>query len=175
MHPDPDFSYECHNVCIRCGFCCDGTIFNKVQLEEQDDASKLSLFQISVVEDKFYFHQPCFAFDPSKGCRIYDVRPTKCRGFTCKLLSLLRTKELYFAAAMDVIAQTKQLKRNLLKEVERNNIDKKYLINTRDLVDHIESDLCSGKNRKNYKNVHSKCANLSKYLQKYFVKDQSAG
>ena len=170
--PGPDTTDECHNLCRKCGFCCDGTLFKKVQLEEQDDASKLLLFQITSVEDTFYFHQPCFVFDHLKGCRIYDARPIKCKEFACKLLLLLRNKELSLQAATGVIEQTKQAKSDLIKEALRKNIDRKYLQNTKKLVDHIASDLSSQEHKLNYKDVLLKCAAFSENLLKYFEKDQ---
>ena len=174
MPPHPEFIDEDHILCRACGFCCDGTIFNKVELEEQDDASNLSLFQITSVEGKFYFLQPCFVFDQIKGCRIYDCRPIKCRRFSCKLLSLYLNKEISPQAAIDLIERTKQLKSDLIKEVERNSIDINTFLNTRNLVDHIKSDLSSRENKITHKEVHLKCAVFSENLLKYFVRDQSA-
>ena len=174
MHPYPDFAYQNYNVCLACGFCCDGTIFNKVQLEERDNAGKLSLFQITSEEGNFYFHQPCFAFDRTKGCRIYEARPIKCRMYSCKLLFLLENKKISWRAARDLIEQTRQLKNDLIKEVKRKNIDNTHFTNTRNLVDYIKSDLSSQEHQLNFRDVHLKCAAFSGNLLEYFMKDRSA-
>ena len=175
MRSDPDLRDECHNLCLRCGFCCDGTIFKKVQLEEQDGAGKLSLFQITSEEDHFYFHQPCFAFDQLKGCRIYGVRPIKCRKFSCKLLSQLKNQELPLQKAIDLTEHIRQLKIALIKEVKRHRIDNKFFLNTRVLVDHIETELSSPDKKISFKDVHFRCADFSASLHKYFIKDRSPG
>ena len=172
MRPYPDFPDECHNLCVRCGFCCDGTIFKRVQLEEQDDAGKLSLFQIIRVQGDFFFQQPCFAFDQIKGCRIYHVRPIKCRNFSCKLLSRLKNQELSFQNALELTTRTRQLKIALFKEATRLNIDKMFFLNTRTLVDHIESDLPSRDRKNSYGDARVRCADFSAYLHEYFVRDR---
>lgn len=172
MRPYPDFLDECQNLCVRCGFCCDGTIFKKVQLEEQDDAGKLPLFQITSVQGDFFFQQPCFAFDQIRGCRIYHIRPIKCRNFSCKLLSQLKNQELTFKKAMALTERTRQLKIALFKEAARHHIDKKFFLNTRMLVDHIESDLPSRDREHIYGDARVRCADFSAYLHKYFVRDR---
>ena len=174
MRPHSDLRDDCHHLCLRCGFCCDGTIFKKVQLEERDAAAKLPLFQITCEEEGFFFfHQPCIAFDQIKGCRIYGARPVKCRKFSCKLLSLLRNQELPLQQALDLTERTRRLKNAFYEEVRKHHIDKKFLINTRVLVDHIESKLPSRDTKINYGDVYMRCADFSAYLHKYFIKDRS--
>ena len=170
MRPYPNSRDECHDLCRRCGFCCDGTIFKKVELDAQDDAGKLSLFQITSVEGEWYFPQPCFVFDQMKGCRIYHIRPAKCRKFSCKLLSQLKNQELTFQKAIDLTERTRHLKDALFKEVRKHRIDKKFLLNTRVLVDHIESDLPSRDTKRDYRDVRLRCADFSGYLRDYFLK-----
>ena len=171
MRPHPDLT----NVCLTCGLCCDGTFLKRVQLEEGDEASRLSLFQITSVAGTCYFQLPCFAFDQKKGCRIYDVRPIKCRNYSCKLLLLLIKKEISSQSAIALIEQTKQLKTDLFREAEQTGIDRKYFINTSNLVDHIEKDLCSGELKNTYGDLHVKCSLFSDHLVKYFKKDQPVG
>ena len=174
MRPRYNVNDEGHHLCLRCGFCCDGTLFKKVQLEEQDAAAKLPLFQITCEEEGyFFFQQPCIAFDQVKGCRIYDVRPVKCRKFSCKLLSLLRNKELVLEQAIDLTERTRQLKNALYEEVRKHHIDRKIMSNTMVLVEHIESDLPSCNTKIGYAKVHTQCADFSAILHEYFIKDRS--
>ena len=173
MRPISNANDEGHNLCLKCGLCCDGTIFTKVQLEAQDGAGKLSLFQINCVEDDFFFPLPCFAHDRIKGCRIYNLRPAKCKNYSCKLLSRFNNQELSFQKAVKLTEHTRQLKKALFKEVKKHDIDKKFLINAWVLVDHIESHLPSRDKKKCYGDVHGRCADFSAYLHKYFIKDRS--
>lgn len=174
MQPYPDSNNPCHSLCVRCGFCCDGTIFKVVQLDEQDGAGKLALFQITCVEGRFYFPQPCFAFDRITGCRIYGTRPVKCRNFSCKLLSQLKNRQLTLQKAIDLTERARQLRNALLKEAARHNIDRKFFLNTKMLVDHIESNLPCRTKINRYEDVHLRCAELSAYLHTYFIKERPA-
>ena len=39
------------NICIRCGLCCDGTLFKKAYIEEEEIITSSFLFDIDIDEN----------------------------------------------------------------------------------------------------------------------------
>ena len=76
-------------LCLRCGMCCDGTLFRYVELRPPDDRAALKRAGLeirsfrrstagqSVVGQRF--PQPCAALDPQCRCQVYADRPASCR------------------------------------------------------------------------------------------------
>lgn len=101
-------------LCLACGLCCDGTLFDGVQLEPGDDAGKLKALGLPV---KTYrgrnpisrFPQPCAALCADRTCRLYADRPGQCRSFECKLFKQLRAGETDLAPALRLVAKTRRL------------------------------------------------------------------
>lgn len=62
--------------------CCDGTLFQRALLrpEEIEPAKKAGL---KVIQERG-FEQPCPQLSGTS-CNVYDVRPSVCRSFICKL------------------------------------------------------------------------------------------
>lgn len=82
--PSPKLSSELSQICQSCGFCCDGSLFQRVLLkpEEIEPAKRNGL---RVIQDKG-FEQPCSQLE-NKSCKIYELRPGVCQQFRCKLLA----------------------------------------------------------------------------------------
>lgn len=74
---------ELEILCTSCGFCCDGTLFQRALLrpEELEPARRAGL---RVIQDRG-FEQPCPKL-VDRACGIYADRPSVCRSFECKLL-----------------------------------------------------------------------------------------
>ena len=74
-------------LCVRCGFCCDGTLFGHVPLTDAEAArlpAPLHVVERQGKRTRLAFVQPCAAFDAQ--CTIYTERPTTCRSYRCALL-----------------------------------------------------------------------------------------
>lgn len=100
-------------LCIACGLCCDGTLFDLVKLERGDDAAKLKALglPISVSRGKTpvaRFPQPCAAFCADRTCRVYAGRPWQCRTFECQLLKDAKAGRISFAAAAPLVKQARR-------------------------------------------------------------------
>lgn len=70
-------------LCLDCGMCCDGTLFECVEVEpaEQPAFVQVSLIRVG---DKVAVPLPC-AKHQGRRCAVYDARPSRCVKFTCGL------------------------------------------------------------------------------------------
>jgi len=94
-------------LCMRCGLCCDGSLFADVELASDAEASALEVMglEIEVAEenDGGELLQPCGALNCKK-CRIYPHRPEACRTFACRLLQEVERGRVGVAPAKKKIA-----------------------------------------------------------------------
>ena len=101
---------EIGNICIECGLCCDGSMFNKARMDKQDDPAFLKQMGVEsfTVDDKPFFQLPCRA-QKGKRCSLYhDERRFKvCRTFNCKLLKQYLSAEISSPAALDIIMEVR--------------------------------------------------------------------
>ena len=126
------------NLCLRCGLCCDGTLFRDVELQPGDDAAQLRALGLPVpvagsAASIRRFPQPCAALCPDLKCRVYADRPTRCREFECALFKVVAAKRVELPAALKTIRQTRQQAekvRRLLRELgdagERVSLAKRF-------------------------------------------------
>ncbi len=101
-------------LCLACGLCCDGTLFDGVQLEPGDDAAQLKELGLPVAFSRGRkpvgrFPQPCAALCADCTCRLYADRPAQCRAFECKLFKQLRGGETALAPALRLVAKTRRI------------------------------------------------------------------
>ncbi len=112
-------------LCLACGMCCDGTLFDVVKLERGDDAAKLKALGLPVSLSRAKtpvarFPQPCSALCADRSCRLYADRPWQCRTFECRLLQDAKAGRITFAAALPVVKKARRLAdkvRRLLREL----------------------------------------------------------
>ncbi len=117
-------------LCLRCGLCCDGTLFRDVELQPTDDP--IALANAGLPLERFRrqeegktltgrrFPQPCSALGTDCRCRVYTQRPEHCRGFDCALLQSFKAGSLEPKMALKTIRQTRQRAdqvRRLLQEL----------------------------------------------------------
>lgn len=69
-------------LCMDCGLCCSGVLFDIVMLQPGDQAKALKARGLKVKRGEF-FAQPCPALCGTQ-CTIYEHRPTRCRLFECQ-------------------------------------------------------------------------------------------
>lgn len=95
-------------LCMSCGLCCDGSLFERVPLgpEEQVPGAALRV----VTNDKGARHVPqrCAALQGTC-CEVYAQRPLACRRYECLLVGALREGEVNLAEAQAVVARAKAL------------------------------------------------------------------
>lgn len=108
---------ESSNICLSCGFCCDGTAIGFVQIDREELSVSRELMDIEEVNGKGFFLQPCDKLG-CDGCSIYSQRPKQCASFKCRLLESLEQKELDFDSAIEVINLVKREKIAIEKKLE---------------------------------------------------------
>lgn len=84
---------EDHHLCTRCGMCCDGTLFEYVEVDERERQSVESLFTLYPGTKGPVFHQPC-PHAVNQCCMIYEARPETCRKYRCKTLIALDSGDI---------------------------------------------------------------------------------
>jgi Fe-S-cluster containining protein len=113
------------HLCLACGLCCDGTLFDLVKLEPDDDAGKLKALGLPVSFSRgrmpvARFPQPCSALCEDRSCRVYADRPGQCRNFECLLFKDAKAGRITFAAALPVVKLARRRAdkvRRLLREL----------------------------------------------------------
>lgn len=100
-------------LCLACGLCCDGTLFDLVKLEGSDDPAKLKALGLPVTISRgktpiARFPQPCAALCKDRICRVYAERPWQCRIFECGVFKDTKAGRTSIPAAQKLIKQARQ-------------------------------------------------------------------
>lgn len=98
---DPEPTTE--DICMSCGLCCDGTLFGRVYLFEDEEPAPAVAEMLE--PDAQYFRQKCAGF--AGCCQIYEDRPRTCRVYRCGLLIKVEQGEITTDAAQSLIERTK--------------------------------------------------------------------
>lgn len=111
--PDGGGVNPAEQLCLACGMCCDGTLFDGVQLEPGDDAQKLKTLglRVSISRGKTpiaRFPQPCTALCANRTCRLYADRPSQCRVFECGVLKEAKAGRITFTAATQSVKKARR-------------------------------------------------------------------
>jgi len=112
-------------LCVACGLCCDGTLFDLVKLEASDDAPKLKALGLPVTVSRgkapvARFPQPCAALCEDRTCRLYADRPWQCRVFECGVFKDAKAGRITFDVALRLVKQARKRAdkaRRLLREL----------------------------------------------------------
>lgn len=99
------------DICIGCGMCCDGTIFDATELHQSDELGPLQQLQAVFITDQHSarLQQPCPAFRAGC-CSIYDQRPESCREYSCAVLTSVAEGATNVDDATSVIAAATALR-----------------------------------------------------------------
>ncbi len=96
------------SLCVNCGICCDGTLFQHAPLFEEDTPLLENTPDLKFEDEsktKFSLRCPYF-----RGCcSIYDKRFTVCRNFRCKLLREKLAGNISEEEASAVVIEAKRL------------------------------------------------------------------
>lgn len=100
-------------LCLACGLCCDGTLFDNVQLKPGDDAKKLKSLGLPVEVTRAQtpitlFRQPCAGLCADRTCRVYADRPSQCRRFECGVFKDAQAGRITFAVALRLVKRARR-------------------------------------------------------------------
>jgi uncharacterized protein len=104
-------------LCQRCGLCCDGTLFPRIDLSPSD-ARRLTAHGFELIRRPrggWAIPLACQALEASR-CTAYDLRPGSCRAYQCALLGALAGGKVSFEQALGVVGEAKRLRSRALDE-----------------------------------------------------------
>jgi Fe-S-cluster containining protein len=112
-------------LCLACGLCCDGTLFDNVRLGPGDAAEKLKALGLPVRVTRAktptsFFRQPCAALCENRTCRVYADRPSQCRSFECGVFKSAQAGRISFTAGLRQVTRARRKAdhiRQLLREL----------------------------------------------------------
>ena len=111
-------------LCKRCGFCCDGTLFRYAVVKDED---VLLPGMEEVKKTDRSFRQPCPHF--SGLCTAYQQRPSVCRSYRCDLLEKASDGDILFEEVAELVSRVKSQKSRLGKMLEAysgDTLDDRY-------------------------------------------------
>lgn len=102
----PELKAAASELCAACGLCCNGVLFQRVQILPTDCPSDyLSIgLKLKKKKKKLYIQQPCPAHKGTQ-CSIYAQRPQRCRLFECRQIRKLSSGEITEKEARDRIKE----------------------------------------------------------------------
>jgi hypothetical protein len=112
-------------ICLACGFCCDGTLFDRVVAGAGETAASFITIGLTPVDaspgKKGGFRQPCTQF--SGFCSIYTSRPSACRSYRCRLLQSVKRGKYTVTEALEIVRETKALRDAVLPVIDSLHAD----------------------------------------------------
>jgi hypothetical protein len=168
-----------NNICIKCGMCCDGTLFTFANIEKDEKLHPLFEAEIITINqsEKTGFSQPC-AYLNDCVCSIYNSekikRPLVCGKFKCKLLVKYQASQINYNDAIALIEKTKDLaakQNNLLSntwpELSKLSTAKKI----KELKNMLEKSEDKTQFRKQFGQLLLSTFTFETYLKKHFMAD----
>lgn len=116
-------------LCLACGMCCDGTLFDNVRFGPTENAESLKKKGLPIKvsrakEPVAFFKQPCGALCDDLKCQVYADRPRQCRSFECAVYKELAAGDVGFESALRLVKRTrakaKKARRLLLELGEKD-------------------------------------------------------
>lgn len=103
-------------ICTRCGLCCDGTLFVRARVGEEDVARlEKHPMHFEINESRSHFKLPCH-YQKEKCCSVYSGwRPRVCSEFVCKTIVRFRNGKITFDEALTVIKNTLSHQERVMK------------------------------------------------------------
>ncbi len=104
------FSEPLH-VCVACGFCCDGTLFDRVEVSSKEKERLQD-------KGKFYTRSNgeirmrlgCQYLGSDGRCECYQKRPRKCRSYQCELLKSVEAGITSMQDAVNIVREARMLR-----------------------------------------------------------------
>lgn len=110
-------------LCIACGMCCDGTLFQIVRMQPGDAPAALGRLGMKIRsrDGAFFMEQPCPALLAS-GCTIYEQRPTRCRHFQCQQIDRIEAGLITEEQAQATITQARRQVAEVRRLIEESGL-----------------------------------------------------
>jgi hypothetical protein len=108
---------EEQQICISCGFCCDGTVFLHAHLDPGEKGHLPDRIELNIFTEKGrdYFRLPCLYF--SEKCTIYDsTRPKICSTYRCQLLKDFASGKITAEEAISIVNNAAEIRNSLIEE-----------------------------------------------------------
>jgi Fe-S-cluster containining protein len=114
-------------LCLSCGLCCKGLIFNRVAVrpDETEMAEDLELHCFPSGDGKFAIRLPCPLFKGER-CSIYSNRFDACKKYRCDLLKRLIIGDLSLLESKRMVIKTKNIMSSIsqrMTNIEQLNIN----------------------------------------------------
>lgn len=116
MEEIPKAPVKEQKICVKCGFCCNGTLFEKAHLDFNEKGNLPKLIQQNYFQENNAerFKLPCPYFNQK--CTIYDkTKPKVCSSFRCQLLKSFADNKISQEDATKIVNNTKELLNELQK------------------------------------------------------------
>lgn len=107
-------------ICVRCGFCCDGTLFHHANLNPGERGGLPENIEEACFsrDGNDFFRLPCAYFDGR--CSIYDQKKADvCSDFRCQLLKDYAAGKLSSGEALLLVGQAVRMREDLIREFAR--------------------------------------------------------
>lgn len=104
-------------ICLVCGFCCDGTLFAHASLEprEREHLPERMRENCFTRDDQEYFYLPCPYF--SGLCMIYQGHKARvCSTYRCQLLKNYEVKEITIQEAREIVNHAVDMRNRLMED-----------------------------------------------------------
>ncbi len=100
-------------LCLACGLCCDGSLFDNVRRGPDDSAKKAKELGLPVTMSRAripiaFFRQPCRALCSDRACRLYEDRPEQCRTFECGVFKKTQADQITLANGLRLVKQARR-------------------------------------------------------------------
>jgi Fe-S-cluster containining protein len=104
-------------LCLSCGLCCDGAMFDEVFIEPEElESVRAVSMEVITKSSRPCFQLPCILYRDGK-CTIYETRFFRCRVYKCKLLDNYQKGQVSFGLASSQIQKGVQIYEKLRKEL----------------------------------------------------------
>jgi hypothetical protein len=103
-------------ICLTCGFCCDGTLFAHAMLNPGEKGNLPERIEENVFSqaERDYFHLPCRYF--AGRCTIYDSqRAYVCGSYRCQLLRDFSDGNISFDQALGIVKRARDFRSELME------------------------------------------------------------
>ena len=91
------------DLCLRCNLCCNGSLFARVPVTEEERARLPDDLEFFHRDGKLRMRLPCPRLGADGGCTVYMDRPTVCRTYHCKLSKRVEAREISEDAALAIV------------------------------------------------------------------------
>ena len=104
-------------ICVTCGFCCDGTLFLHASLNPGERGNLPEKIEERSYSEggKDYFRLPCLYF--TEKCSIYDrKRADICFSYRCQLLRDYADGRITAGKGMEIVSEAFKMREDLIQQ-----------------------------------------------------------